>query len=275
MSGPSREPARPFSAASQAESVWSQGDFQRIASAHVIVGERLCRAGNLRSGEQVLDVAAGTGNAALAAARRGAQVLATDIVAAMLEVARQRAAVEGLTLATEVADVQALPFADASFDAVLSTFGAMFAADQKQAASELLRVCRPGGRICMANWTPGGLVGTSLEIMRAWQPAAGQRAASTDWGKPGRLRELFGSGIKDIRIATRTTDICAASPDAAVTLQRAHLPPVRALFASLETEDQRTRLAAELAACLDSYNRARDGTLMAAAEYLEVIAIRA
>lgn len=254
---------------------WSQGNFQRIASAHVLVGELLCRAGNVRPGEQVLDVASGTGNAALAAARRGAQVIATDIVGPMLEVARKRAAAEELTIVTEVADAQALPFADASFDVVLSTFGVMFAADQRKAARELLRVCRPGGRICLANWTPGGLVGRSLAVMRTWQPAQAQAAVSTDWGKPSHLRELFGEGIRELRIEMRTSDLCAPSPHTVVALQREHLPPVRALFASLESEHERTELAADFVASLDTYNRALDGTFIAAADYLEVVAVRA
>ena len=258
----------------QQRTVWAKGDFQRIACAHRIVGERLCRTADVRHGQRVLDVAAGTGNAALAAASRGAHVTATDFVPAMLEVAKRRADVEGLTLQTQVADAQALPFHDESFDVVLSTFGAMFAADHTKTAHELLRVCRPGGRIAMANWTPGGLVGTNLAILRTHLPPPASSQPSTAWGEPQRLRELFANQISELRIHHRTTDLCAASPDALVQLHRQHLPPVRAAFATLTTHAEQESFAAELAAEFDRYNRATDGTLLAAAEYLEIIATK-
>ncbi|MHB8660256.1 MAG: class I SAM-dependent methyltransferase [Solirubrobacteraceae bacterium] len=253
---------------------WEHGEFQQIASAHTAVGALLCQSADVRPGQRVLDVAAGTGNASLAAAARGADVIASDFVPELLEVAQRRAKAESLALQTAIADAQDLPFEDESFDVVLSTFGAMFAADQPRAACELLRVCRRGGRIAMANWTPGGLVGTNLEILRGHLASRGPAAPSTDWGIPRRLRELLGDRISDLRIIHRTTDMCAASPQALVELHRQHLPPVRAAFGSLTTNEQRAQLAAALATDLDRYNRAADGTLLAAAEYLEVIATK-
>ena len=258
----------------QRRAVWGQGDFQRVACAHRIVGERLCGAADVHHGQHVLDVAAGTGNAALAAAARGARVTATDFVPAMLEVAKRRAEVEGLSLQTQVADAQALPFSANSFDVVISTFGAMFAADQTKTAHELLRVCRPGGRVAMANWTPGGLVGTNLVILRTRLAPPADAWPSTAWGEPQRLRELFADQISDLRINHRTTDMSAASPEALVELNREHLAPVRAAFATLATQAEEDRFAAEMAADFDRYNRATDGTLLAAAEYLEVIATK-
>jgi ubiquinone/menaquinone biosynthesis C-methylase UbiE len=269
-----RSPAPAPTLSERRRAAWSHGEFQRIASAHTAVGALLCQSADVRPGQRVLDVAAGTGNASLAAAARGADVIATDFVPELLEVAERRANVEGLPLQTMVADAQELPFDDESFDVVLSTFGAMFAADQTRAASELLRVCCRGGRIAMANWTPGGLVGTNLQILRGYLAQRAPTAPSTDWGTPQRLRELFGDRISDLKIVHRTTDMCAASSQALVELHREHLPPVRAAFASLTTDDQQAHLAAALAADLDRYNRACDGTLLAAAEYLEVIATK-
>lgn len=253
---------------------WAHGEFQRIASAHTAVGALLCQSADVHPAQRVLDVAAGTGNASLAAAARGADVIATDFVPELLEVAQRRAKAESLVLQTALADAHELPFEDESFDVVLSTFGAMFAVDQPRAAAELLRVCRRGGRIAMANWTPGGLVGANLEILRGYLASGGPTSRSTDWGVPRRLRELFGDRISDLRIIHRTTDMCAASAHALVELHREHLPPVRNAFGSLTTDQQRAELAAALAADFDRYNRAADGTLLAAAEYLEVIATK-
>src|SRR5438128_1814803 len=142
----------------RARHVWGAVDYQPIAVQDVVVSELLARAVDVHSGQRVLDVAAGTGNTALAAARRGARVTATDLVPRMLETASRRAAAEGLELDVQVADAQDLPFEDGTFDVVMSSFGAMYAPDQRRTASELIRVCRPGGRIAMANWTPDGLV---------------------------------------------------------------------------------------------------------------------
>ena len=260
----------------RARTMWALGDFARAGAEQVIVGELLCRAIDVHPGERVLDVAAGSGNAALAAARRGARVTATDFVPQLLEVAARRAAVEGLVVDTEEADAQALPFPDGSFDVVLSTFGVMFAPDQARAASELIRVCRPAGRIGLTAWTP-------RSVMASAQAAAGRFApfppipgarSPIEWGTEARVRELLGSGVTDLNTQLLTTDMCAASPAARVEFNRTYIGPTKAIFDRLDPARQQA-LADELAHCLQQYNRATDGTLIAPAEYLQTIATKA
>ena len=152
------------------QAMWASGDFAVIGTTIQIVGELLCEGVDLRAGELVLDVAAGNGNATLAAARRFARVLSTDYVPALLERGRRRAEAEGLDVTFEVADAEALPYADASFDVVFSTFGVMFAPDHDRAAMELMRVCRPGGRIGLASWTPAGFLGKLFRVVAGYVP---------------------------------------------------------------------------------------------------------
>jgi 2-polyprenyl-3-methyl-5-hydroxy-6-metoxy-1,4-benzoquinol methylase len=255
--------------------MWEGGDFARVGTPHVIVGERLARAVDVHPGERVLDVAAGSGNASLAAARRGGRVIATDFVASLLEAARRRAEAEGLVLETRVADAQELPFEAASFDVVLSTFGAMFGPDQQRVADELTRVCRPGGRIGMANWTPASLVCSHQAITARHVPPPHVPGLHhpVEWGTEERLRELFGDHIAEVRARRRSTDMCAPSAAEHVAFNRRWLGPSRAAFAQLDGAGQE-RLAAELAADLERFNRAGDGTLVAASEYLEVVLVR-
>ena len=170
----------------RARTVWSLGDFARAGAEQVIVGELLCRAIDIHPTERVLDVAAGSGNAALAAARRGANVTATDFVPALLETAARRAQVEGLELETQEADAQDLPFPDATFDVVLSTFGVMFAPDPSRAAAELLRVCRPGGRIGLTAWTPDSVMAASQAIAARYAPPRPGARSAIEWGTEAR-----------------------------------------------------------------------------------------
>jgi SAM-dependent methyltransferase len=258
-----------------ARSLWGQGDFAKVGVAHVIVGELLCRAVDVHPGERVLDVAAGSGNTSLAAARRGADVTASDFVESLLEVAERRAGAEGLVLDTQLADAQALPFEDASFDVVVSTFGAMFAPDQQRAADELVRVCRPGGRIGLASWTPTSLVCTQhVTLAQHVPPPVEGLRSPVEWGTVPRLRELFGEDVSELRTRPRLADICAPSAEALVAFNRAWLGPFQAAFAQLD-EPGRERLAADLAANAERFNRATDGTFVAGSEYLEVVAVRA
>jgi SAM-dependent methyltransferase len=260
----------------RARAVWALGDFARAGAEQVIVAELLCRAIDIHPGERVLDVAAGSGNAALAAARRGARVTATDFVPQLLQVAARRAAVEGLVIDTEEADAQALPFPDGAFDVVLSTFGVMFAPDQTRAASELVRVCRPAGRIGLTAWTP-------RSVMASAQATAGRFASfppipgtpsPIEWGTEAHVRELLGSGVTDLNTQVLTTEMCGASPAARVEFNRTYIGPTKAIFDRLDPAGQRA-LADELANCLQQYNRATDGTLIAPAEYLQIIATKA
>jgi 2-polyprenyl-3-methyl-5-hydroxy-6-metoxy-1,4-benzoquinol methylase len=275
---PARAPATQTDAKTRqhTRAAWAD-DRARVGVRHVLVGELLCRAVDVHAGERVLDVAAGSGNAALAAARRGARVIASDIARVALERARQRADAEGLALHTELADAQALPFDDGAFDIVLSTFGAMFAPDQQQVADELTRVCRPGGRIGLANWTPEGLVGSSLAIIDQHVPSAPAAAAPRSpsaWGTTVRLRELLGDQVAELRTRRGSTDVCAASAADLVAFNRACAGPTRAAFAQLDQAGQE-RLASDLTTDLERFNRARDGTFAAAAEYLQATTVRA
>src|SRR5262245_45773762 len=250
------------------QQVWADGDFAKVGAAQVIVGERLARAVDIRPGQRVLDVAAGSGNAALAAARRGAEVIATDFVDKLLAVAARRAEVEGLTLQTRVADAEQLPFADGEFDVVVSTFGVMFASDQQRAADELMRVCRPGGRIGLTSWTPTGLIGSSQQVIARHLPAIPNGPRPTAWGTEPRVRELLGDRVSHIQFRLRDTDLCGASATERVEFNRTYMGPTRAAFARLDAPAQE-KLAADLAADLERFNRSTNGTLVAASEYLE------
>ena len=263
--------------AEMSRAMWSAGDLARVAARLVLVGELLCRSVDVHAGERVLDVAAGSGNTAISAARRGARVTASDFVETLLDAARTRAEVEGLSLATAVADAQELPFEDGSFDVVLSTFGAMFAPDQQRAADELVRVCRPGGRIGLANWVPDGLMAANQAIIQKRvppPPAAGRMRRSVEWGDEARIRELFDGHVSEVRTEHRTIELCAGSAAELVEFNRTWFGPARMAFARLDEAGQVT-LAADLAAALQRFNRATDGTLVAEAEYLEVVAVKA
>jgi SAM-dependent methyltransferase len=261
----------------RARAVWSSGDFSRVGARLVLVGELLCRSLEVHAGERVLDVAAGSGNAAISAARRGASVTASDFVEPLLEVAQARAELDGLHLATAVADAQVLPFEDGSFDVVLSTFGVMFAPDQQRAADELLRVCRPGGRIGLANWVPNGLMARNVASVQKHVPplpaAVGMRRP-VEWGDEARVRELLGADVCELHCERRTIDMCARSAEEMVEFNRTWFGPVRTAFAQVDEAGQE-RLARDLVSSFGDFNRATDGTLVAEAEYLEVVAVRA
>jgi SAM-dependent methyltransferase len=254
--------------------MWASGDFAQIGVTLTLVGETICEAADVHAGQSVLDVAAGAGNAAVAAARRFADVTASDYVPALLERGRERAAAERLPVAFVEADAEALPFADASYDVVLSTFGVMFAPNQEQAARELLRVTKPGGTIGLANWTPEGWIG---DIFRAnashVAPPAGVSSPLL-WGTESRVRELLGSGIRELRMTRRHFDFRYRSPEHWLAFWREYYGPTVAAFAALDTAGQ-DALAGDLLAVIAEHNRATDGTMSVPSEYLEVIAIRA
>lgn len=251
-------------------SVWASGDYGVIGVTLQIVGEQLCEAVDLRAGERVLDVAAGNGNASLAAARRFARVVAIDCVQGLLDSARRRADAEGLALRCQLADAQALPFADGSFDASLSTFGVMFVAQQQQAAREMLRVTRAGGRIGLANWTPEGFVGALLRTIGRHAPVAGDQASPLLWGTPRHLVELFGSEAADMRIEHRQFVFRYASPQHWIERFQTHYGPLRQAFESLGAE-ARQALQADLVELLERSHRGGAGSLVIPAEYLEVV----
>lgn len=259
---------------SRQRQTWGSGDYHVIASIIVPTAERLCDAVDLRANDRVLDLATGTGNAAIAAARRLCAVTGVDYAPSLLGRARTRADAEGLRVAFEEGDVEALSAEDGAYDAVLSTFGVMFAPDQAQAALELLRVCRPGGRIGLANWTPDGWVGEMLRVVgRHVPPPAGLRPA-TRWGTEEGLRDLLADGVTSLQ-ATRQTFVWRfASPEQYLDLFRSYYGPVVKAFEALDEPGQRA-LASDLRQALERYARPADGTLLVPAEYLEVVAVRA
>lgn len=254
------------------QAAWGSGDYCTVGVTLQIVGEDLCEAVDLRSNQRVLDVAAGNGNATLAAARRYAQVVSTDYVGALLERARERARAERLQATFQEADAEALPFEDASFDVVLSTFGVMFAPNQEQAASELLRVCRPGGKIGLANWTPESFIGQLFKtIGRYVPPAPGVRSPAL-WGDKAHLAAMFGTKAS-IAAERRTFMMRYRSPEHWIETFRGYYGPVLKTFEAIDAKAGEA-LEADLHALIKAFNLAEDGVMVVPSQYLEVVATR-
>ena len=251
------------------QAAWGSGDYAIVGTTLQIVGETLCEAVDLRSTHRVLDVAAGNGNATLAAARRFADVVSTDYVGSLLERGRERAQAERLPVAFQQADAEALPFADASFDIVLSTFGVMFTPNQEQAAKELLRVVRPGGKIGMANWTPESFIGKLFQLIGQYVPPAPGVKSPSLWGKRSHLNMLFGTKVA-IAAERKIFVFRYKSPQHWIDIFRDYYGPVGKTFAALDPKG-RASLHADLMFLLDKLNFAEDGTLVLPSEYLEVV----
>jgi SAM-dependent methyltransferase len=251
---------------------WASGDYAVVGTTLQIVGEMLCEAADLRTDERVLDVAAGNGNATLAAARRGASVVSSDYVPALLDRGRARAEAEHLAVDFQTADAEALPFADASFDVVLSTFGVMFAPDHARAAQEMLRVCRPGGRIALANWTPDGFIGQLFKTIGAHLPPPPGARSPALWGSPAHLAALFGPGAAQTEITTRHFNFRYRSAAHWIEVFRTWYGPVHKAFAALGPEG--AALERDLIALLDRFNRAGPASLVVPSEYLEIVVTR-
>jgi len=249
---------------------WSAGDYAVVGTTLQIVGESLCEALDLRAGERVLDVAAGNGNATLAAARRWCDVVSTDYVPALLERGRARASAEGLPVQFEQADAENLPYTDDSFDVVLSTFGVMFTPDQEKAAAEMARACKPGGRIGLANWTPTSFIGELFKLIGKYLPPAAGVKSPALWGTEARLRELFGERLDTIAIERRSFVFRYRSAAHWLEVFRTFYGPMNKAFGALDAEKQEA-LAADLIALAEKFNRATDGTLVAPSEYVEVV----
>lgn len=256
------------------QAAWATGDYAVVGTTLQIVGENLCEALDLRAGSRVLDVAAGNGNATLAAARRWCEVTSTDYVAALLEAGRARAQAEGHTILFQEADAENLPFPDASFDAVVSTFGVMFTPDQEQAARELARVCRPGGRIGLANWTPDSFIGQLFKLIGRYVPPPPGVTSPLQWGTPARLHELFGDTARRIDATERRFTFRYRSPEHWIDVFRTYYGPTHKTFAALDA-DRQSALHRDLLALLEGLNRSGDGTLVLPSEYLEVVIERA
>jgi len=247
--------------------MWAAGDYAAVATPLLIVSELLCEAADLRGGSKVLDVATGSGNTALGAARRRCEVTGIDYVASLLKRARERAAVERLDIRFEEGDVEALPYPDGSFDVVLSTFGVMFAPDQERAARELLRVCRAGGRIALTNWTPEGFVGQWFQVTARYAPPPPGLKPPLRWGTEAGLRALF---ERDMRIERRHYVMRYRSPQHWLEYFRSNFGPTRQTFERLDAEGQES-FAADLIALAQRFNRSGDDTFVGPGEYLEVV----
>jgi SAM-dependent methyltransferase len=279
MDTPTTAPTRPAAPDLAAvklkqRTAWSAGDYAVVGTTLQIVGESLCEAVDLRAGERVLDVAAGNGNATLAAARRFGDVVSTDYVPELLERARVRAVAEGLAVEFREADAEDLPFADGEFDVVLSSFGVMFTPDQPRTAAELARVCRPGGRIGLANWTPASMIGEVFRTLGRYLPPPAGVASPALWGTEARVRELFGDDARSIGSTPRHFVFRYRSPAHWLDVFRTYYGPMLKAFAALDGPRQRA-LEADLLGLASRHNRSGDGTLVAPSEYLEVVVTRA
>ena len=262
-------PAFDFSAVkTRQQAAWASGDYSIIGTTLQIVGEMLAEACDLRWDERVLDVAAGNGNATLAAARRFADVVSTDYVGALLERGRERAKADRLTVTFQEADAEALPFEDASFDVVLSTFGVMFTPNHEKAAAELLRVCRRRGKIGLANWTPESFIGAVFRTIGKYVPPAPGVRSPALWGNREHLAKLFAGG--DVAAQSRMFAFRYKSPQHWLEIFRNYYGPVLKAFAAIDPEAQ-TALEADFYALIEQFNVAKDGTMVVPSEYLEVI----
>jgi SAM-dependent methyltransferase len=257
---------------SRQQGAWSAGDYAVVGTTLQIVGETLCEALDLRAGWRVLDVAAGNGNAALAAARRRCDVVATDYVPELLERARERAAADRLPLECQTADAEKLPFADESFDAVTSTFGVMFTPDQERAAAELLRVCKLRGKIGLANWTPGGFIGQLFATIGKYLPPPPGLKSPALWGTPARVAELF-EAHSSIAINERRFSLRYRSPEQWIEVFRTYYGPMLKAFAAIEPPAQ-AALHDDLLNLVARFNAADDGTMVVPSDYLEVVITR-
>jgi len=257
------------SAKNRQQAAWSSGDYAIVGTTLQIVGEMLCEAVDLRSNHRVLDVAAGNGNATLAAARRFADVVSTDYVGALLERGRERAKADRLPVTFQEADAEALPFDNASFDVVLSTFGVMFTPNQQQAATEMLRVCRVGGKIGLANWTPEGFIGQLFKTIGKYVPPAPGTRSPAMWGTTAHLKDLFGSNTT-IEAERKNFVFRYKSPAHWLDVFRSYYGPVLKTFGAIDAE-RRAALEADIYALLHKFNIAIDVSLVLPSEYLEIV----
>jgi SAM-dependent methyltransferase len=252
------------------QATWASGDFAIVGTTLQIVGETLAEAADVRAGERVLDVAAGNGNATLAAARRFARVTSTDYVPHLLDKGAVRARAEGLDIQFQVADAEALPYEDGSFDVALSTFGAMFAPDQRRTARELVRVVRGGGRIGLANWTPEGFIGQLFRVIAAYVPPPAGLQSPMLWGNEPRIVELFGPEATDIRCVRRDFNFRYRSAAHWIEVFRTFYGPTHKVYAALDA-DRQVRLTEDITALLERLNVGGPGSLVVPSEYLEVV----
>ena len=268
-------PVQPDLAAIKArqQSAWSSGDYAVVGTTLQIVGENLCEALDIRAGQKVLDVAAGNGNVALAAARRWCDVIATDYVPALLEQARKRAAAERLPIEFREADAEALPFPSGGFDVVVSTFGVMFTPDQDKAAAELIRVCQPGGKIGLANWTPDGFIGQLFKTIGKHVPPPSGMKSPALWGTRARIAEMFGPRAVSIEMEPRNFVFRYRSAQHWLDVFKTYYGPLLKAFAALE-RPARGALESDVMALVERFNRSGNASMVVPSEYLEIVITR-
>lgn len=255
------------------QAAWASGDYAVVGTTLQIVGEELAEACDLRWDQTVLDVAAGNGNATLAAARRGCQVTSTDYVGSLLERGAERARAERLQVEFREADAEALPFADASFDVVLSTFGVMFAPDQPRVASEMARVCRSGGIIGMANWTPDGFIGQIFKTLGRYLPPPAGVQSPSRWGVEAEVRAMFGERAGQMAVTPKVFNFRYRSAAHFIDVFRTWYGPVHKAFLALPPE-QGLALEGELTDLLNRLNRGGPNALVVPSAYLEIVISR-
>lgn len=255
------------------QATWGSGDYGRVGITLQLTGEELCEAMDLRAGAKVLDVAGGNGNASLAAARRFCNVVSSDYVQGLLDQSRARAQAEGLAIDYQLADAEALPFADASFDHVVSTFGVMFAPNQPRAAAELRRVCRPGGSIGLANWTPDGFVGRLLKTVGRHVPPPAGVSSPTLWGTDAFITEQYAGKASRIDVNRKQFVFRYRSPEHFLQVFRDYYGPVHKAFSVLD-DAQQDALSRDIHLLIAEFNRADGGSMIVPSDYLEVVVTR-
>jgi len=255
------------------QKTWASGDYTKIGNTLVIMGELLCEAVNVHAGDKVLDIATGSGITAISAARRFCNVTGIDYVPELIEYARKRAEVEGMEITFDVGDAEDLPYPDASFDVVLSTLGVMFAPNQEKAAEELLRVCRPGGKIGLANWTPAGFIGNMFRTLGKHVPPPPGIKPPPLWGTEERLQELLGEGVASLEVTQRSYMFRYPSARHFIEYFRTYYGPTLKAFESLDPDGQEA-LAEDLEELLEHWNTSGDATIVVPSEYVEVVALR-
>jgi ubiquinone/menaquinone biosynthesis C-methylase UbiE len=256
------------------QKAWSSGDYGKVDVTLVFMADLLGEAADLRSGQQVLDVATGNGNAALSAARHFCDVIGIDYVPTLLEEGRERAAAEGLRVDFREGDAENLSFTDASFDAVLSTLGVMFAPDQGKVASELLRVCQPGGKICLTNWTPDSFIGDFFRTMGKHVPPPPLPNSPFRWGTEEGIRELIGDGVAELKMERRSFDFRYRSAQYFVDYLKGYYGPTLKAFEALDAEGQEG-LERDMIELIGRFNASGDETVAVPSDYLQVVAVRA